>query len=67
MLSTMGEKIRNTAIIIYMIGNALTFTKVFNSEFAASQGAHELGSKMMNALLASFLWPFYWIGRALFG
>jgi hypothetical protein len=60
-------KVRNAAIMIYMVGNALTFTKLLSTELAGLQGTGEFGGKIMKALLLSFVWPFYWIGRALFG
>lgn len=63
----MTERVRNAAIMIYMVGNALTFTKLLSTELAALQGTGELGGKIIKALLLSFVWPFYWIGRALFG
>jgi hypothetical protein len=62
-----AEKVRNIVIIIYMVGNALTFTKLLSNEMAGLQGTGEVGVKVVRALLLSFVWPFYWIGRALFG
>lgn len=63
----MTERVRNAAIMIYMIGNALTFTKLLSTELASLQETGEVGGKIMKALLLSFVWPFYWMGRALFG
>jgi hypothetical protein len=63
----MTERVRNAAIMIYMVGNALTFTKLLFTELAGLQETGEIGSKIMRALLLSFFWPLYWIGRALFG
>ena len=62
-----SEKIRNLAIMIYMVGNALTFTKLLSTAPAGLQGTGELGGKLVRALLLSLVWPIYWIGRALFG
>lgn len=62
----MAERVRNAAIMIYMVGNALTFTKLLSMELAGLQETREIGGKIVNALLLSFVWPFYWIGRALF-
>jgi hypothetical protein len=67
MLKKSSEKIRNAAIMIYMVGNALTFTKLWSMELANLQETGQLGGKMIKALLLSFVWPFYWIGRILFG
>ena len=63
----MTEKVRNAAIMIYMVGNALTFTKLLSTELTGLQETGEIGGKIINALLWSFVWPFYWIGQALFG
>ena len=63
----MTERVRNAAIMIYMVGNALTFTKLLSTELAGLQETGELGGKIVNALLLSLVWPFYWIGWALFG
>jgi hypothetical protein len=63
----MTDKARNAVIMIYMVGNALTFTKLLSTELASLQGTGEFGAKIMKALLWSFVWPVYWIGRALFG
>ncbi len=63
----MTERVRNAAIMIYMVGNALTFTKLLSTELAGLQETGEFGGKIVKALLFSFVWPFYWIGRALFG
>ena len=62
---SISEQVRNAAILIYMIGNALTFTKLLSTEWAG--GADEPGGRILRALLLSFVWPFYWIGRLLFG
>ena len=59
------ERARNAAILIYMVGNALTFSKLFSIEVAGAQG--DLGGKVIRVLLLSLVWPFYWIGRLLFG
>lgn len=67
MVKKSSEKIRNAAIMIYMVGNALTFTKLWSMELADLQETGQLGGKMIKALLLSFVWPFYWIGRMLFG
>ena len=67
MVKKSSEKIRNAAIMIYMVGNALTFTKLWSMELANLQETGQLGGKMVKALLLSFVWPFYWIGRMLFG
>ena len=61
------ERLRNAAIMVYMVGNALTFTKLLSAELSGLQGTSELGGKIMKALLLSFVWPFYWLGRALLG
>ena len=67
MVKRLSEKIRNAAIMIYMVGNALTFTKLWSMELANLQETGLLGGKMIKALLLSFVWPFYWIGRMLLG
>ena len=59
------ERVRNAAILIYMVGNALTFSKLLSIEVAGAQG--DLGGKVIRVLLLSLVWPFYWIGRVLFG
>ncbi len=61
------ERIRNAAIMIYMVGNALTFTKLLSTELAGLPRPDQIGGKILKPLLLSFVWPFYWIGRALFG
>ena len=48
-----------------MVGNALTFSKLLSIEVAGVQG--DLGGKVIRVLLLSLVWPFYWIGRLLFG
>lgn len=53
----MTERVRNAAIMIYMVGNALTFTKLLSMELASLQGTGELGGKIIKALLLSFGWP----------
>jgi hypothetical protein len=63
----MTERVRNLLVMIYMVGNALTFTKLMSVELAGLQGAGQLGGKIVTALLLSFVWPLYWIGRTLFG
>jgi hypothetical protein len=63
----MTERVRNLVVMIYMVGNALTFTKLMSVELAGLQGAGQLGGKIVTALLLSFVWPLYWIGRTLFG
>ena len=63
----MTDRIRNLLIMIYMVGNALTFTKLMSVELAGLQGAGQLGGKIVTALLLSFVWPLYWIGRTFFG
>ena len=61
------EKLRNAVIMIYMVGNALTFTKLLSTELAGPEGTGGLGGSVVRALLWSFVWPVYWIGRAAFG
>ena len=61
------ERVRNAAILIYMVGNALTFTRLLATEVAGLQETGELGGKIMKSLLLSLVWPFYWIEFALFG
>ena len=63
----MNEKVRNAAILIYMVGNALTFSRLWGTELAGLREAGELGSALIKALLVSAIWPIYWIGRLLFG
>jgi len=63
----MTERVRNAAILIYMVGNALTFTKILAAELAGLQGTGEVGGKIVKVLLLSLVWPLYWIGSALFG
>lgn len=48
-----------------MVGNALTFSKLLSIEVSGVQG--DLGGKVIRVLLLSLVWPFYWIGRLLFG
>jgi hypothetical protein len=62
----MTEKVRNAAILIYMVGNALTFTKLLATELAGLQETGEVGGKIVKALILSLVWPFYWIGSTLF-
>jgi hypothetical protein len=62
-----SEKFRNVVIMIYMVGNTLTFTKLLSTEMAGPKGTGEVGIKVVRALLLSFIWPFYWIGRTVFG
>ena len=63
----MKEKIRDAVIMIYMVGNALTFTKVLFIELAGLQQTDQLIGKVVAALLLSIIWPLYWIGRAFLG
>ena len=51
----MMARIRNAAIMIYMVGNALTFTKLLSTELAGLQGVGEIGGNIMNTLLLSFV------------
>jgi hypothetical protein len=53
--------------MIYMVGNALTFTKLLSAELTRLQETSELAGKVVKSLLLSFVWPLYWIGRTLFG
>ena len=62
-----AKSVRNWAVLIYMVGNALTFTKLLQGDPTGLQSAGELGGRVVGALLLSFVWPFYWIGRLLFG
>jgi hypothetical protein len=62
-----SEKFRNGVIMTYMVGNALTFTKLLSAELAGLQETDELAGKVVKALVLSFVWPAYWIGRTFFG
>ena len=53
--------------MIYMVGNALTFTKLLSAELAGLHETGELAGKVLKALVLSFVWPLYWIGRTFFG
>jgi hypothetical protein len=59
------EKLRNGVIMIYMVGNALTFTEVMSQE-GNGYGTAGFASQVMKALAVSLLWPVYWIWRILF-
>jgi hypothetical protein len=41
----MTDRVRNLLIMIYIVGNALTFTKLMSIELAGLQGADQLGGK----------------------
>jgi hypothetical protein len=59
-----SEKIRNALIVVYMVGNAVTFTKVVSVEMA---GPAELTGAILRALACSLVWPIYWLWRAVIG
>jgi hypothetical protein len=63
----MTKRVRNGAILVYMVGNALTFSKLLPVELAGLQGTDEFGGAVMKALLWSLVWPLYWIERAILG
>jgi hypothetical protein len=58
--------LRDALILAYMVGNAMTFTKVI-SEGANSYGAEAFAERLINALALSVIWPFYWFWRTAVG
>ena len=58
-----SERIRDVAILIYMVGNALTFSALISGGLAEAEG---IGNRVIPALALSFIWPLYWAWRVLF-
>lgn len=63
----MTTRVRNGAILVYMVGNALTFSKLLPVELAGLQETDGFGGAIVKALISSLVWPFYWISRVIFG
>ena len=63
----MTEKVRNASILVYMVGNALTFTKLLPAELAGVQGTSEFGAAVVKTLVLACVWPFYWLAAAFLG
>jgi hypothetical protein len=57
------EAVRNVLIMIYMVGNALTFNTVFKMERAAMTVHESSAAVLLKALGLSLIWPIYWIWR----
>jgi hypothetical protein len=54
---------RNVLIMIYMVGNALTFNSVFKIERAAMAMHESWAPIMLKTLGLALVWPFYWLWR----
>jgi hypothetical protein len=57
------EAIRNVLIVIYMVGNALTFNSVFKMERAAMALHDNASPALLKALGVALIWPIYWLWR----
>ena len=57
------EPVRNVLIVIYMVGNALTFNIVFKMERAAMALHDSASPALLEALALALIWPVYWLWR----
>jgi len=57
------EAVRNVLIMIYMVGNALTFNSVFKIERAAMAMHDSAVPVLLKALGIALIWPIYWLWR----
>jgi hypothetical protein len=58
-------RIRNTLILVYLAGNAATFSKIVAGDAAGIRATGELFWPIMKALALAMAWPVYWLWRAL--
>ena len=57
------EAVRNILVMIYMVGNALTFNSVFKIERAAMTAGEPWAPVLLKALGFALVWPIYWLWR----
>jgi hypothetical protein len=59
------DTVRNTIIIIYMVGNALTFNALLKAERATMVAADNWMVPLLKILSLALVWPAYWLVRLL--
>ena len=55
------ETIRNAVILLYMVGNALTFNAILKAERAAMAADGSWTSSILKTIALSLVWPLYWL------
>jgi len=55
------DGIRNAIIVIYMLGNAVTFNALIKAERAAIVGDASWALIILKSLALSLIWPIFWL------
>ena len=55
------ETLRNGLIIVYMVGNALTFNALLKLERAAMASDQSWTTGILKILALALVWPVYWL------
>ena len=61
------EQLRNAAILVYMVGNALTFNHLLGASRDVIQETGSMAYPLVKSLVLSTIWPLYWIYVAIVG
>jgi hypothetical protein len=57
------ENFRNVLILIYMVGNALTFNALLKAERLTMSADSSWTLPMLKALALATVWPLYWLAK----
>lgn len=59
------ENLRNALILVYMVGNALTFNSLLKAERATMIIGESWLPAIVKIMALSLIWPVYWLLRLL--
>jgi hypothetical protein len=57
------EKLRNGLIVVYMLGNVLTFNSLLKAEHGVMIAGEPWLPIVLKLLGLSLIWPLYWVTR----
>ena len=61
------EQFRNGAILVYLVGNAMTYNHIIKANRELIHQTGELAPIMLKTLAISCMWPIYWAYRLIVG